>query len=106
MGLLRDLFGLSKKEIWKELSSRIGAEFQDGGFLGRDKVVARIRGWTITLDTYAVSTGKSTVTYTRIRAPYVSKDGFRFKIYRAGFFSRIGKLLGMQDITVGFTEFE
>lgn len=106
MGLLRELFGPSKKEIWDELSSRIGAEFHDGGFFGKDKVVARTKEWIITLDTYTVSTGKSSVTYTRIRAPFVNKDGFRFKIYRTGLFSEIGKLFGMQDITVGFPNFD
>ncbi|MGH8001166.1 MAG: hypothetical protein ACREPR_17490 [Brasilonema sp.] len=41
-----------------------------------------------------------------IRAPYVNTDGFRFKIYRQGFFSNIGKLFGMQDIEVGEPEFD
>jgi len=106
MGLLREIFGPSKKEIWHELSRKIGAEFHDGGFFGRDKVVARAKDWIITLDTYTVSTGKSSVTYTRMRAPFVNKDGFRLKIYRAGLFSEIGKLLGMQDITVGYPDFD
>lgn len=62
--------------------------------------------WTITLDTYTVSTGKSHVTYTRMRAPYVNADGFRFKIYRKNIFSGIGKYFGMQDLEVGYPEFD
>lgn len=105
MGLLRELFGPSKREIWDELSRKIGAEYHYG-FFGRDKVVARAKEWTITLDTFTDSTGKSSVTYTRMRAPFANKDGFRFRIYRAGIFSEIGKLLGMQDISVGVPEFD
>ena len=106
MSLLREIFGPSKREIWNELSGKIGAEFQEGGFFGKDRVIAHVKEWTITLDTYTVSTGKSSTTYTRMRAPYVNKDGFWFTIYRAGFFTEIGKLLGMKDITVGFPEFD
>lgn len=35
----------------------------------------------VTLDTYVVSTGKSTVTYTRMRPPYVNPDGFQFNLF-------------------------
>ncbi len=106
MGILREIFGPSKKEIWKSLSEQIGSQFVEGGFFSADKVVARVKDWTVTLDTYTVSTGKSSNTYTRMRAPYVNKDGFSFKIYRKGIFSGLGKALGGQDVEVGFPEFD
>lgn len=106
MGLLREIFGPSKKEVWQVLSGQIDSEFVDGGFFSKDKVVAHIKEWVVTLDTYTVSTGKTSTTYTRIRAPYVNKDGFRFTIYRSGIFSEIGAFLGMRDIEVGFEEFD
>ncbi|HKQ76238.1 MAG TPA: DUF3137 domain-containing protein [Blastocatellia bacterium] len=106
MGMLKDLFGPSKDEIWRQLSQEISADFIEGGFWKGSKVQATIKEWTVTLDTYTVSTGKSSVTFTRMRAPYVNKDGFRFKIYRKGFFSGLGKLLGMQDVEVGYPEFD
>lgn len=95
------LFGPSREEIWRQLCAEIGADFVDGGFWKGDRVQAHVKGWTITLDTYTVSSGHSHVTYTRMRAPFVSRDGFRFRIYRAGLFSGLGKALGMQDIDVG-----
>jgi hypothetical protein len=36
----------------------------------------------------------------------VNPEGFRFTVYRKGFFSDLGKLLGMQDIEVGEPEFD
>jgi hypothetical protein len=104
MGLLRQLFGPSKEEVWKQLCNEIGAEFVDGGFWRGSKVVAHVKEWTVTLDTYAA--GENGPTYTRMRAPYVNKDGLRFTIYRKGFFSERGKRLGMQDIEVGYHEFD
>jgi hypothetical protein len=106
MGLLRQVFGPSKEEIWSQLSQEIGADHEEGGFFKDGKVVLSHRHWEITLDTYTVHTGKSHVTYTRMRAPFVNRDGFRFKIYRKNIFSGIGKLFGVQDIEVGDAFFD
>jgi hypothetical protein len=99
-------FGPSKDEAWRQLSEDIGAEFVEGGFWKGNKVQAQVGTWTITLDTYTVHTQHSHVTYTRMRAPYVNPEGFRFTIYRKGIFSELGKLLGMQDIEVGDPDFD
>ncbi|HRK28915.1 MAG TPA: hypothetical protein PK239_16700 [Chitinophagales bacterium] len=104
MEFLRKLFGPSKKEIWQELSRRMGGQFVDGGWLGKDAVVVSHKEWTIVLDNYVVSTGKTTHTYTRIRAPYINKDGFRFTIYRRNFFADVGKFFGMEDVEIGEDE--
>jgi len=106
MGVWRRWFGPSRDEIWRQLSEEIGARHVDGGWLKADKVQARHGEWTVTLDTYAVSTGKATIIFTRMRAPYVNPDGFRFTIYRKGFFSEIAKFLRMQDIEVGVEPFD
>jgi hypothetical protein len=106
MGVLRRVFGPSRKEIWTQLSTEIGAQYQDGGFCKGDKVIATHGAWTVTLDNYAVSTGKVTVVYTRMRAPYVNPTGFRFKVYRTGLFSEAGKWFGMQDIEVHVEPFD
>jgi hypothetical protein len=100
------LFGPDKEEVWRQLCREIGAEFVEGGFWKGNKVQVHVQPWTITLDTYTVNTQHSHVAYTRMRAPYVNPEGFRFAIYRKGFFSELGKLLGMQDIEVGDTQFD
>jgi hypothetical protein len=99
-------FGPSKDEVWRQLSREIGAEFGKGGFWKGNKVELDVKPWTITLDTYTVHTQHSHITYTRMRAPYVNPDGFRFTISRKGIFSELGKLLGMQDIEVGDPELD
>ncbi len=100
-------FGPSKDEVWRQLSQEIGAELVEGGLSkGEHKVQVHAKPWTITLDTYTVHTQHSHVTYTRMRAPYVNPERFRFTIYRKGFLSDLGKLLGMQDIEVGDPDFD
>lgn len=101
MGWKEQLFGPSRDEIWRQLCREIGADFVDGGFWKGSKVEAHHKGWTITLDTFTVSTGHTHQVFTRMRAPFVCHDGFRFTIYRKGLFSGIGKTLGMQDIEIG-----
>lgn len=106
MGVLREMFGPSKKEIWGELSKELGAEFYEGGFAKNSKITLEHGEWQITLDTYTVHTGNSSITYTRMRAPYVNKDGFRFNIYRKSVFSQLGKMFHMQDIETGDSQFD
>ncbi len=101
MGFLRSVFGPSKDEIWSQVARDIGGHFDDGGFWGRDALRYQSGEWEVTLDTYTVSTGKSSTTYTRMRAPFINKDGLHFCIYRSSFFSPVGKLFGMQDIQIG-----
>ena len=100
-------FGPSKDEVWRQLSQEIGAEFVEGGFWAStgSKVQAHVGPWIVTLDVgKSDEDGKSLVT--RLRAPYVNPEGFRFTIYRKSVFSDLGKILGMQDIEVGDPDFD
>src|SRR5688572_31002811 len=81
--LRRELFRTSREEIWRQLAAETGANFVDGGFWKGDKVEASHGEWLITLENVAY--GKQTAT--RLRAPYVNPDGFRFTVYRKGIFS-------------------
>ena len=104
--MLRRWFGPSREEIWRKLSDDLRARYVDGGWSRSDRVEVTHGDWTLTLDTYTVSTGKTTVVYTRMRAPYVNPEEFRFTIYRRGFFSDIGKTFGKQDVEVGDPAFD
>ena len=106
MGVFRKLFGPSREEIWRQLCDQTGSNYVTGGVWKSDKVETAHDQWTVTLDLFVVSTGKSTITYTRMRAPYVNPDGFRFTVYRKGIFTEIGKWLGMQDVWVGHEPFD
>lgn len=106
MGVLRRVFGPSRDEIWRQFSEQVGGRFVEPTFLKTGKVEAKHDDWTVTLDSYAVSTGKVTVVYTRLRAPYQNPGGFRFRVYRKNIFTGMGKLFGMQDIEIGDAAFD
>jgi hypothetical protein len=107
--MLESLFGPSKEEMWRQLSQELNdAEFSKGSFWTgtRDRVDISYKNWEITLDTHVIHHGKHAVTYTRIRSPFLNKDGFRFRIFRKKIFSDIAKFFGMQDIVVGYEDFD
>ena len=106
MGTSRTRFGPSREEIWRQLSTAIGARYVEGGTWTGDRVQATHGQWTVTLDSYVVVTGQIVIPYTRMRAPYVNPAGFRFTVYRTGAFSDIAKWLGMQDVQVGHEPFD
>ena len=100
------IFGRSRKEVWKQLSEEINANYIESSFFKGPRIELKHNNWTIYLDTYTVSTGKSSITYTRMRAPFIIQKKFLFKVYRKGVFSNIGKALGMQDIEIGYDYFD
>ena len=71
MSILRDLFGPSRDEIWQQVAAAVGGNMTEGGFWSGSSKVNAVHGqWIVTLDTYTVSTGKSSIAYPRMRAPY------------------------------------
>ena len=106
MGVWRDLFGPSQEEAWTEFAKAVGAEFVPGGWFQNSRVEAKVGEWIVTLDTYTVSTGKSSTTYTRMRAPYLNPSGFRFKIFTENGLGWFRQVFGQPDITVGIPEFD
>lgn len=97
-----DFFGKHKREIWKQLAEQLQGEYFKGKMFKTDRVEAYHGDWVITLDTFVIDK----VVFTRIRAPYVNRDDFIFKICRENFAHRIGKVLGMKDIEVGHPSFD
>lgn len=106
MGRLLGVFGTNKKEIWRQLADQLDGQFTEQGLLKRGKVTARVTPWTVTFDTFSRHAGNTSIPFTRLRAPYLNKDGFRFELHRASVFSGIGKMLGMQDIEIGQSPFD
>ena len=106
MGLWRDLFGPGQNEVWGGIAKEIGADYTEAGWLQRGRIDLHRDNFIITLDTYTVSTGKSSVTYTRMRSPFKNPNNLAMNIYRESIFSGMGRLLGMQDITIGDAFFD
>lgn len=100
-------------DVWRQVCMEIGADFDFARvrdpficrFLG-PKALAKVGEWFIASETWMRISRHGTFTHTGIRAPYMSKDGFRFSIHRRGIFSRLGERLGIQHISVGDPYFD
>jgi hypothetical protein len=106
MGLWRDMFGPGQDEIWGGIATQINADYTPGGWLQKGRIDLHHGNAVFTLDTYAVSTRKSTMVFTRMRSPFRNRNNLQMHVYRHSIFSGLGKLLGMSDITVGDAFFD
>ena len=62
--VLRKLFGPSREEVWNLLARQVGGQFKAGeGWTGPSRVDGQARQGVVTLDTFVVSRGQSTVTF-------------------------------------------
>lgn len=100
------LSGPDRKEVWEQLTKEFQGDMIEGGHWKGDRIEVRHGNWTLYLETDTVPTGDADITYTRMRAPFVSKDGLMFKIYKSTIFSNVGRILGMQDIVIGHDCFD
>jgi len=106
MAFGKHFFPPQRRALWSEVSRELGAEFIRGGVWKSDRIVARLQQWEIVMDTYTVHTGQVMMEYTRFRAPFVSTDGIRFRVFRKGFWNWLRLLFGRSDIQVGVPEFD
>ncbi len=102
----RSNFNNSKDEIWSHLAKQMNANLDKDKFQIHDVLRYSSGEWEITLDQYYVITGTQKTAYTRMRAPFVNKDGLQFEIYKESLASSIAKLFGMQDIEGGDAFFD
>ena len=107
----------SKKDLWQQLNRGAKAHFVEGEGLQHGTTIVEVGPWSVSLDSYPVIASYVDVRHapqfgalhlmrTRIRAPYVTRDGFRFWVYHKTRLSGVRKLFGMQDIATGYPEFD
>ncbi|MEM7370914.1 MAG: DUF3137 domain-containing protein [Bacteroidota bacterium] len=97
-----DPFSKHKRAIWQQLCDHIDADFFRGKWNKPDRIEAFHANWMITIDTF----NSDKVIFTRIRAPYINRDDFTFRIFREHVGHKIGKAFGMKDIEVGYPAFD
>ncbi|MBO6938473.1 MAG: hypothetical protein JJ863_26125 [Deltaproteobacteria bacterium] len=91
--------------LFADTAHRVGARFvpgETGFFKSRSpSVVLNQHDTQVVADTYVVSSGKSSTTYSRVAAAYSLDRGPVLHIRRQGALNSLGKMLGMQDIEIG-----
>ena len=97
---------LKRREAFQAAASELDATFVAGKRSSGDEVHLQHGPWKVILDTYVVSTGQTTITYTRTQALYVTKNDFTLRISRRNIFTRIAELFGFYGLLIGDQEFE
>ncbi len=95
---------------WASAAERLGGRFTPlhGPWYNKKarNVRASIDGVEVLADHYTVSTGKSSTTYTRIRATAAAPAGMELQIFRKHALSGLGQALGFQDVRTGHERFD
>lgn len=94
-----------REAVWRAVADTRGGVFHEAGsswLVAKPAVIEAVIGQAVVhLDTYVVSSGKSSTTYTRARAVFSLGSGPSFKVYKEGVLSSIGKAIGTQDLELG-----
>ena len=95
-------FGPSHDEVWCVLADELCGRHERRGWLKGSRVVAVAGPWEVVLDLHQLGEH----VFTRLRAPYVNADGFRFHVFRKHLFSGVSQWLGFQDVRTGYPAFD
>ena len=98
-------FQQGRRKAWQQLCDETGAKFA-GGFWRNYPVEMKFQNWKILLDTYVTHYRYHSNTFTRMRAPFLSKEKYQFRVYNENFFTKVTKFLGAQDIEIGDSSFD
>jgi hypothetical protein len=94
---------------WEAAAARVSGGFQRqvGPWYNRVRNIdARAEGVAVLVDHYTVSTGKSSQTFTRLRATAPHAGALRLKVSPRHLLSGLGRALGFQDVTTGDGPFD
>ncbi len=96
-------------QAWSAAAARLSGSFQRraGPWYNRvRRLDAEVKGIPVRVDHYTVSTGKSSQTYTRLRASVPRAGDLRLRVYPKHLLSGLGRALGFQDVTTGDAAFD
>jgi hypothetical protein len=91
--------------VWEEVASTVGGTFVPGKRSSTDRVLVAHSLWTIELDTYTVSTGHASVTYTRAKALFFGLVDVKVLIRRRYFFDTVLENVGLGGVDPGHRSF-
>jgi hypothetical protein len=98
------------EDAWIQAASELGGQFTRGesGWLSSKpmSIEATVDGTPVLLDHYAVSNGRSSTSYTRLRARAQTATGFKLSLHEQGVLASVSKALGAQDVEVGDRRFD
>ncbi|MCA9489950.1 MAG: hypothetical protein KC621_08505 [Myxococcales bacterium] len=101
------MLSIRQRRAWEAaltaLADEVGGDVAQGSW-GSPRVEADVDGLTLVVDTYTVSTGKSSATYTRVRV--TGGQPSNLKLSSEGVMASIGKTITGDNVEVGDPSFD
>lgn len=100
----RQISGQNEDEVWQQ----INADLAQNPDLMQYRAIIHQQNKEIVLDIDIDLGGGFEGGYatTIFSAPFRNRDGFRFALYEQSFFDDLGKFFGMQDVEIGYPQFD
>lgn len=92
------------EETWGQFCGRVDAVVAE--YLRAGRACVRYRGWCVTLDTNVVPAGAAAAVVTRMRAPFVGRGRFRFKLQRRDLLDALARRLRIHSSETGQSDFD
>ena len=91
-------------ETWAEFCGRVDVAVAE--YLRAGRTGLRYRVWCVTLDTNVVPAGAAATVVTRMRAPFVARGRFRFKLQRRDLLDALARRLRIHSSETGQSDFD
>src|SRR5687767_11122293 len=91
-------------ETWPQFCGRVDAALSE--YLREGRAVVPYRNWRVTLDTNVVPAGAAAAVVTRMRAPFVGRWRFRFKLQRRDLLDALARRLRIHSSETGQSDFD
>lgn len=96
----------NKKISWYDFALLTNGKYIEGIAWHSDKTEIEYLNFKITFDNYRIWSKFFYVSMTRVIVPYISDQDFSFKIRKTTVLRSVAKLLGGQDVEIGFDDFD
>lgn len=103
MGALKQFTGKTTEDIWQQVSADLSGQeiYEYDVILVQDGVQVEM-----VIDIDLGGGFESGYEYTSFKAPVTSENDFRFALHHQGLIDTAGKFLGMEDVLIGYPEFD
>ena len=108
IGLILVAVRHKKKVIknWAQAARTLRLDYPTPGLFKNQEMSGSIGRFFVRADTYVVSSGKSSQTYTRFRVQFPQSLQLQLKLSKQGFFNAVFRFFGSQDVEVGDPRFD
>jgi hypothetical protein len=93
-------------QAWAEAARQLGLEYQAGGLLQPGRIRGVHRGVRVAVDAVRRGGGRNDRSLTRYRVWFPVPLGLGLHVSREGLLSRLGKLMGLEDVRTGDDRFD